>query len=294
MPQGKTGSWKLLHSLWLALLFVPFFNWVAFLYAGSSAKVRKWTLFSAFYALPVFGMFTIVPFYVVPPDWFVISLMGLWLASIIHGFSIRDTYLKTLAENSLGAQDAMPANPAPTQRRQGRRDAHQDFLDKLYLIRDEIDREIQLHRQHNPDLDELKPMLAEYMSVAENLVDRDRQFISALRQNDIPQLESQIAQVRQLAQSTTDPELKRQYIENLSGMDELKKGTEKLKQQREINRVRLNNIGLSLKDLKLKLLKLDSISQQMEGRRVQEEFQQKTKDLSAYVSSLKSLYDEFG
>jgi len=137
-------------------------------------------------------------------------------------------------------------------------------------------------------------MLAEYMSVAENLVDRDRQFISALRQNDIPQLESQIAQVRQLAQSTTDPELKRQYIENLSGMDELKKGTEKLKQQREINRVRLNNIGLSLKDLKLKLLKLDSISQQMEGRRVQEEFQQKTKDLSAYVSSLKSLYDEFG
>lgn len=97
------SSWELIRSWWLILPFTfpIYLNWTAFIYAGITARHRKWILYGVIYAIPsilltfigsttnsneaidansIMGILIII-----------IYLMG--CISIIHAFSLREEYL---------------------------------------------------------------------------------------------------------------------------------------------------------------------------------------------------------
>lgn len=90
------GTWKILNSWWLLLTFTMFFNWVAFLYIGITAKYRKWIYYGAIYSIPfvlVCALPDSGPIYDMLSDIVVSMLLLLWLISIFHAFSLRNEYL---------------------------------------------------------------------------------------------------------------------------------------------------------------------------------------------------------
>ena len=55
----KTPAWKILQSLWLIFVFIPFLNWIAFLYIGIRARHKPWLAWAASYFAPVLFVFIV-------------------------------------------------------------------------------------------------------------------------------------------------------------------------------------------------------------------------------------------
>ena len=98
---AKVKAWEWSRSLWMMWTFVPYLNFIAFLYVGIRTKKNAWMLWGVFYALPLL-MFV---GYVIPgfQDGFwsglVKLLVNLAVAAvfsvigIVHAVALRREYL---------------------------------------------------------------------------------------------------------------------------------------------------------------------------------------------------------
>ena len=93
-PKGK--FWKVRKSWWILLTFTVMFNWVAFFIIGFKVNHKKWKMYGALYSIPFILLMAIGDRYE-SNDWqwdlMGTSLLGGWIASMIHAFRIRKEYL---------------------------------------------------------------------------------------------------------------------------------------------------------------------------------------------------------
>ena len=95
---GKDKIWEALNSAWLAMAFVPFLNWAAFLWIGYQAKQRKWKTAGWLYlalAIPVFigaVVFVVMMVWPLAAALYVLHFSA-WIASIVHALRSRREYL---------------------------------------------------------------------------------------------------------------------------------------------------------------------------------------------------------
>lgn len=80
------GSW------WVVLAFIPFLNWLPFIYIGFRTGYSTWTIWGLVYALPSF-LWVVADSLV---DVLVIPWFGLWMVSIYHAFRVRAEYRRRL------------------------------------------------------------------------------------------------------------------------------------------------------------------------------------------------------
>jgi hypothetical protein len=96
-PKGK--FWRARKSWWILLTFTPVFNWLAFFIIGFKVKHKKWKMYGAFYSIPFILTMALGERYETTDwQWDLIgfSLVGGWIASMIHAFRIRKEYLYRL------------------------------------------------------------------------------------------------------------------------------------------------------------------------------------------------------
>jgi DNA uptake protein ComE-like DNA-binding protein len=96
---SKGTFWKIRKSWWILFTFTIMFNWVAFFIIGSKVKYKKWKMYGALYAIPFILVMAIVDRYETNDwQWDIVglSLLGGWIASMIHAFRIRKEYLYRL------------------------------------------------------------------------------------------------------------------------------------------------------------------------------------------------------
>jgi DNA uptake protein ComE-like DNA-binding protein len=93
-PKGT--FWKIRKSWWILFTFTIMFNWIAFFIIGSKVKHKKWKMYGALYSIPFILLMAIGDRYE-SSDWqwdiLGLSLIGGWIASMIHAFRIRKEYL---------------------------------------------------------------------------------------------------------------------------------------------------------------------------------------------------------
>ncbi|HOA35199.1 MAG TPA: hypothetical protein PKV91_05765 [Bacillota bacterium] len=98
----KTPAWKILQSLWLIFVFIPFLNWIAFLYIGIRARHKPWLAWAASYFAPVLFVFIVSSLN--PEETTTLNLIAIILfiggqiGSIAHAFAVFREYLNKLAE----------------------------------------------------------------------------------------------------------------------------------------------------------------------------------------------------
>ncbi|MDM5329952.1 helix-hairpin-helix domain-containing protein [Neobacillus sp. CF12] len=93
---SKGSFWKIRKSWWILFTFTIIFNWVAFFIIGSKVKHKKWKMYGALYSIPFILLMVIEGRYE-SNDWQYdivgFSMLGGWIASMIHAFRIRKEYL---------------------------------------------------------------------------------------------------------------------------------------------------------------------------------------------------------
>jgi hypothetical protein len=96
MATPKGTFWKIRKSWWILFTFTIMFNWIAFFIIGSKVKHKKWKMYGALYSIPFILLMAIGDRYE-SSDWqwdiLGLSLIGGWIASMIHAFRIRKEYL---------------------------------------------------------------------------------------------------------------------------------------------------------------------------------------------------------
>ncbi|MCD1260787.1 helix-hairpin-helix domain-containing protein [Paenibacillus athensensis] len=112
--ERKSIFWKLGHSWWIVLTFVPVYNFFAFLYLALMVRSWRYALWSAVYVAPYIILFTIA---VDGNTGFLFNLvMALALLStgvcILHGFFSIGPYLRRLENLQREARrQAQPTSP---------------------------------------------------------------------------------------------------------------------------------------------------------------------------------------
>jgi DNA uptake protein ComE-like DNA-binding protein len=99
MTTPKGTFWKIRKSWWILLTFTIVLNWIAFFVIGFKVKHKKWKLYGALYSIPFILTMAFGERYETSDwQWDLIgfSLVGGWIASMIHAFRIRKEYLYRL------------------------------------------------------------------------------------------------------------------------------------------------------------------------------------------------------
>jgi hypothetical protein len=93
---SKGTFWKIRKSWWILFTFTIMFNWIAFFIIGSKVKHKKWKMYGALYSIPFILLMVFGDRYETNDwQWDLVgfSLIGGWIASMIHAFRIRKEYL---------------------------------------------------------------------------------------------------------------------------------------------------------------------------------------------------------
>lgn len=181
-------------------------------------------------------------------------------------------------------------SPQPPQRRKHDRNA--DYLQKAQQLRNEINKKIEDSDRFDTFIvQDLKPLVNKYVEQIKELVERDKKIERVLQNSSIDKIDSAISELNRRLQSTQNPELKREYEKSIAKYFKHKKSLQEFAEQREMINLRLESTVMSLSEIKFDLLKMETITSEQEGRNLYKQFEEKTQDLTNYLSALRNDYD---
>jgi len=287
----KGKSWEFVNSLWIVLSFIPFLYWVSILIAGLKTQTKNWIFFGILYSLPFFSLFLIFPNNapeIVKNIW-AIAFISAHLTTIFHSFGIRKQYLlKISGEKEEDVQqkntqqtiiEAVPAEYRP-------------FLNKIYSLRADIIKQIEYSEKNNFTIvDGLETLVNSHVEQTEEIIRRDIQLQKILKNAGDMELTKSVAQLKLRLQSAQTPELKQEYQKTIDRYEQHRNSLKDITEQREILTLRMNSAYMSLKQVKIDLLKMENLDNQKQIE-VFKDFEEKTNELSYYLKALKDSYSE--
>lgn len=96
---SKGSKWERNESCYIIIAFIPLLNWIAFLYVGLTANVKRWIYWSIFYATPLILIIYLLNFedssrvHLIIDRYYNLYYYLVQIMGIIHVFWIRKEYL---------------------------------------------------------------------------------------------------------------------------------------------------------------------------------------------------------
>lgn len=282
-PKANTGNlW------WIAFCFVPFIHWASLLYAGATAKNRKWLLCGLLYALPVVVLFAIIDSNsnsnTVPENIAVAFLIFSWVGSLVHSLAIRKEYLYRISRLSFD-------KAAPNRSYQSKGDKYHDIISEVERIKKDIFREIEKSGDYESIIiNDIKSMLMNYTKQVKELIERDKKMANILDNFSLGELDKSIKQLKSSMETTENETLRNEYKTSLEKLEKHKKAYNEFADQRKVIQLRIDSSIVSLRQIKLDVMKVHNLSSDEKRREYFETFEKKSGDLSQYIKMLKENY----
>jgi TM2 domain-containing membrane protein YozV len=169
--------------------------------------------------------------------------------------------------------------------------------DKLMLEVTEIRNDILRHIQSSKDfksgiVSEIKPMVDNYIGQVRELIDRDKQVRAIVEKHSLADMDNKIFEINSKMNSTTSVAMKDEYKKALDKYIHHKQSVKEFHDQREVIALRLDSTLMSLREVKFDLLRLESLNYDEQKNGFFQIFDEKSNELSEYLSSLKQAYNE--
>ena len=170
---------------------------------------------------------------------------------------------------------------------------HQNLLREVGEIRNDIIRRIQSSKEFKSGIvSEIKPLVDNYISQVRQLIERDKQVKQVIETHSLSEIDEKIFEINSKMNSTTSIELKSEYKKSLDRYISHKNSLKEFYDQREMISLRLDSTLMSLREVKFDLLRLQNLNAEEQRSGFFKLFDEKSSDLSDYLSSLKQTYNE--
>ncbi len=294
--RGK--HWEIINSWWVLMSFVIFLNWLSLFYAGIKAKKNIWIIWGLLYLVPTIILFIIAPDksqtpedvereYTVLETIFYLIFFISWIASIIHSFSIRKEFLMRLDAHT-SHYHSHHASPGQSQ---GFENEKHKKIHQLNGLRDDILKKIDRSKKFDSAIiSDLKPLIENYIKQAGQLIERDEKLDKALSGFSVEKLQKTINDYESKLGQTENEALKDEYKSSIEKYKEHITSLKDLKEQREMIRLRLDTIMLSMQQVKYDLIKLEDLESQEQRDTIYKTFEEKSKDISEYLNVLEKSF----
>lgn len=106
--EENSVSWKIIHSLWIIISFIPFLNGFSFLWIGTRVDEKKWLYEGALYELLVIIIILSISFKInsTISSFLILIWIITWIICIVRSFYVRNDYLTYLkAINSINIHE---------------------------------------------------------------------------------------------------------------------------------------------------------------------------------------------
>lgn len=168
---------------------------------------------------------------------------------------------------------------------------HKQILRKVSQLREAILNKIKRSDQFdNGIVRDIKPLVDKYLNQVKELVERDEKLERIIAKNPIAEIDMQISRLKQKATETNSDMLKYEYQNAVQKHEKHKNSIEEFVEQREMISLRLNSTVMSLEQIKFDLLRIESLAADEQRSEFTRIFEEKSADLSNYLSLLKDSY----
>ena len=170
---------------------------------------------------------------------------------------------------------------------------HDRLLNEVTEIRNDIIRRIQSSKEFKSGIvGEIKPLVDNYIGQVRELIDRDKQIRKVVEHNPLESIDEKIFELNSKMQATTSEPLKAEYKHALDRHVQHKNSLREFYDQREMIALRLDSTLMSLREVKFDLLRLENLNSDEQRHEFFRMFDDKSNELSIYLSSLKQAYSE--
>jgi len=174
-----------------------------------------------------------------------------------------------------------------------RKDEYQQVQDNVQQIYREIIQLIEKSKDYDNDIvKDIKSMLDNYTNRINLLVERDKKLKSVESSFSIDTVDKTITSLQRKLTETTNQYLKDEYQTSISKYIKHKSSFQDLKDQREVVRLRINSAIMSLKQIKIDLIKMESMASLEQREQFFKTFEDKSNDLSNYLEFLEKSYQD--
>ena len=295
--RGK--HWEVINSWWVLMSFVIFLNWVSLFYAGIKTKKNIWSIWGVLYMVPTIILFIIAPDRSKTPEdvereytiWetiFYLLFFISWIISIIHSFSIRKEFLMRLDAQTFHYHGHIHSHGQS----QGAENEKHKKIHQLNGLRDDILKKIDRSKKFDSAIiGDLKPLIETYIKQAGQLIDRDEKLDKALSGFSVEKLRQTVKDYEEKLSQTKNEALKDEYKSSIEKYKEHITSLKDLNEQREMIRLRLDTIMLSMQQVKYDLIKLEDLESQEQRDAIFNTFEEKSKDISEYLNVLEKSFE---
>jgi hypothetical protein len=295
----KRGKyWEIINSWWVLLSFVFSLNWLSLFYAGLKTKKKMWIIWGLLYLIPVVVLYIVAQDknpaatnvekeYTTFETIFYLLFFFSWIISIIHSFSIRKDFLIRLDTQT----SHYHGHPFSQGGAQGVENEKHKKIRHLNGLRDDIIKKIDRSKKFDSAIiSDLKPLIENYIKQAGQLIERDEKLDNALSGFSAEKLQKTINDYESKLGQTENEALKDEYKSSIEKYREHITSLKDLKEQREMIRLRLDTIMLSMQQVKYDLIKLEDLESQEQRDTIYKTFEEKSKDISEYLNVLEKSF----
>ncbi len=296
--ESKSNSWKILNSwhIVLSLLFMVFFMGV--LIPGLVVKKRKWIIIGIVLAAPIVFFMSVIT-NPANKDTFlanigVVLFLISWATSIVYSIAIRKEYLFLLAEKG---NDYSGYRNKYSKKKQEKKivEQHDGLWQEVLQLKQMIITQIADNNAFDASIiSDINPLVDKYVNQTKQLIARDKKLRKLVNKQSITEIDDLIIELKTKLTETTNRSLETEYQLTIDKYQKHRQVYREVSEQIEMNRLRLNSTVMSLKDIKLNLIKFEGIVSDEIRKNFIEDFHQKSNELTIYLDQLKDVYDDFG
>lgn len=228
--------------------------------------------------------------------WFFTWLLG-WIDAIMIASMSQDEFDRKYNPH-LYSRDENVNAPPRRYKSHGRshviqKDEYQQVQDNVKQIHKEIIQLIEKSKDYDNDIvKDIKSMLDNYTNRINQLVERDKKLRTVEHGFSIDTVDKTINALQRKMQATNNNYLKDEYQSSLSKYQKHRSSFQDLKDQREVVRLRINSAIMSLKQIKIDLIKMESMASLEQREQFFKTFEDKSNDLSNYLEFLEKSYQD--
>ena len=179
------------------------------------------------------------------------------------------------------------------QQRFQQEDKYEKVLRAVQAIQKDIERMIEKSSMYdNQIVADIKSMMENYIKQVKQLIERDKKLQVVAKSYTIEEVDKLIKNLEVKLQTATSEYLRKEYNKNLTKYREHRKSYQDLQEQREVIRMRVNSSIMSLKQIKLDLIKMENMASYEERDNFFKTFDEKSQDLSNYLDFLETSYNQ--
>ncbi len=169
----------------------------------------------------------------------------------------------------------------------------QNILKRLNKHRNNIKKTLRKSDGYTKDfIRDITPLMDKYLLQVEDLLDRDEKLAGILSNNSVQEINDSISELNTKLQAHNDEILQNEYKKAIERHNKRKNSILEFKKQREMIKLRLDEIEMSFEQIQYDLVKVEALTEREQRNEINKIFKERSDDLGHYLEALKSSYKE--